>query len=96
MDDMDDLFPGVGDRRDRSKKEKKGTMGDFFKIHSSNNNANLMGMFGGGSSEDTNKNTDQNEEDIKGTKSSKSNPFITQKAMIIMALLRIQTMYLLI
>ncbi len=71
MDDMDDLFPGVENRRDRSKKEKKSGIGDFFKIHSNNNSANLMGMFGG-SNNDENKFTENNEDDYKNTKKSRS------------------------
>ena len=71
MDDMDDLFPGIENRRDKStKKEKKG-MSDFFKIHSNNTQGNLMNMFSGNNED--NKILDNNEiDELKGTKSFKS------------------------
>ena len=71
MEDMDELFPGIENRRDKStKKEKKG-MSDFFKIHSNNSQGNLMNMFSGNN--DENKTTDNFENDeFKGTKTFKS------------------------
>ena len=68
---MDELFPGIENRRDKStKKEKKG-MSDFFKIHSNNTQGNLMNMFSGNN--DENKTIDNFENDeFKGTKSFKS------------------------
>lgn len=51
MDDMDDLFPGTETKKEKTKKDKKSTFGDFFKTHNTGNN--LMNIF-------TNTNTDEN------------------------------------